>query len=118
MRPLLIALFASLTVLPAAAQPAAPPDFVQLARTAIDHLVKGEYPPLYATFDEKMRAMLPEEKLRGVWAAVQLQAGALRKTGEPKLDLKGDFRIVIIPAEFENAQAEFQVAFNAAGQIV
>ena len=112
-----MALFLFLAVLPVAAQPTTPPDFVQLALTTVDRIVKGDYPALYATFDEKMRAALPEEKLRGTWASVQVQAGAFIKAGEPKLDSKGGFHIVTVPAEFANAKAEFVVAFNASGTI-
>src|SRR5688500_7481387 len=116
MRPLLI-LFACLLAAPSAAQPDKP-DFVQLARATVERLISGDIAALPATFDEKVRAALPEEKLRALRASVLSQFGSFRRAGEPALQTKDDFRIAIVPAEFEKARLDFQIAFNASGQII
>lgn len=97
---------------------AAQVDIVERTRTIIGQLAKGEFAAVVATFDPKMRAALPEEKLRSTWMSVQSQVGAFQGLGEPRTATKGDFRIVVVPAQFENARAEIQVAFAPSGEVV
>lgn len=93
-------------------------DPVAIARATLDRLVKGEFAAIVSTFDPKMRAALPEDKLRGTWAAVQAQTGKLVRQLDPTTETKGDFRIVVIPLEFEQAKADLTVVSNGAGEIV
>ena len=93
------------------------PEPVQLARTTVDRLVKGEYAAVAATFDEKVRALLNEDRLRAAWESVVAQAGAFRSVGEAQVGTKGDFTIVVFPAAFERASANIQIVVNPAGQI-
>jgi dienelactone hydrolase len=116
MRPLLI-LVTCLFTAPVVAQPDKP-DFIQLARTTVERLINGDLAALTATFNDKVRAALPEEKLRAMRAGVLSQFGALKNAGEPTVQAKGDIRIAIVPAEFEKARLDFQIGFNASGQIV
>ena len=103
------------TVAFAVAQPAF--DATQAGRAAVERLVKGDFAALTASFDEKMRAALPEDKLRAAWAGVQTQAGAFKQMREAQVAIKGEYQVVLIPTEFEKATADIQIAFNAAGQI-
>ena len=103
------------TVAIAVAQPAF--DAAQAGRAAVERLVKGDFAALIASFDEKMRAALPEDKLRAAWAGVQTQAGAFKQMREARVAIKGEYQVVLIPTEFEKATADIQIAFNAAGQI-
>ena len=92
-------------------------DPAQTARAAVERLVKGDFAAVVATFDEKVRALMPEQKLREVWALVASQAGALKEIGEARVSRKGEYQIVVLPGEFENTKADIQVVFNASGQI-
>jgi uncharacterized protein len=99
----------------AVAQPAF--DAAQAGRMAVERLVKGDFAALTASFDEKMRAALPEDKLRAAWAGVQTQAGAFKQMRDARVAIKGEYQVIVIPTEFEKTTADIQIAFNAAGQI-
>jgi dienelactone hydrolase len=92
-------------------------DAVQVARTTLERLTKNDATALVSSFDETMRTALPEEKVRGLWQTITSQAGALVKSGEPRLTAKGDLHIVVIPLTFEKIAATLQVVVDAAGQI-
>jgi hypothetical protein len=92
-------------------------DAAQAGRTAVEQLVKGDLAAVYAKFDEKMRAALPEDKLRAAWASVQAQAGAFKQMREPSVTTQGEYQIVVIPSDFEKAATDIQIVFDAAGQI-
>lgn len=92
-------------------------DAVALARSTVDLLAKGEFAAVVARFDEKMRAALPEEKLRATWQSVQSQTGALQRQLEPRVDAKGDYQVVVIPCEFAQARADVTIAVDRAGAI-
>jgi dienelactone hydrolase len=92
-------------------------DAVTLARTALEQLAKGEFGAVVATFDDKVREALPEEKLRATWQSVQSQFGALQRTGEPRITTKGDFRIVTIPGHFEHADLDLTFVYSPEGRI-
>lgn len=93
-------------------------DAVALARTTLEQLVKGDYAAVVATFDEKVRQGLPEEKLRATWESIRTQFGAVRRIGEPRLASKGDFQIVLIPAELERSTFDIQFVYSTAGRLV
>jgi hypothetical protein len=74
---MLILVFALLLAPPPAAQ-RSPADDVALARTTIERLAKGEFGAVEDTFSEKLRAALPEAKLRTTWQRVYDKAGPLK----------------------------------------
>jgi uncharacterized protein len=92
-------------------------DAAEEGRKAVERLVNGDFAGFAAGFDEKMRAALPEDKLRAVWASVQAQAGAFKQLRDPRVSTKGEYRVVVIQGEFEKATTDIQIAFNAAGRI-
>ena len=97
-----------------AAQPADP---AALAASIVTRLAAGSFAEVVATFDQKMREALPEEKLRLTWNSIVAQAGALRRQDPGSVQTKGDYRIVLIPCEFERAKADVQVVLNGANQV-
>jgi fermentation-respiration switch protein FrsA (DUF1100 family) len=94
-----------------------PPDAAAFAHTTIDRLVAGNFAAVLATFDEKMRAALPEEKLRLTWSAVLAQTGAFVRQAGTRVETKGPYRIALITCEFAQARVDVQIVVNAAGQM-
>lgn len=92
-------------------------DAAQAGRAAVERLIKGDFAAVVATFDDKMRAALSEAQLRGAWESVLAQAGAFKQVRDPRLATKGEYQIVVLPAEFERANVEIQVVFNGSGQM-
>ena len=97
-----------------AAQPTDPAAF---AASIVTRLAAGNFAEVVATFDQKMREALPEEKLRLTWSSIVGQAGALRRQDPGSVQTKGDYRIVLIPCEFERARADVQIVLNGANQV-
>ncbi len=93
-------------------------EFTERARTAVAQMARGEFASVVAQFDEKMRAALPEEKLRQVWASVVTQAGAYQRSTTPRVDVTGDLRIVTLPSVFAHNDADITIVYNGAGRIV
>jgi dienelactone hydrolase len=94
-----------------------PPDAAAFAQTTIDRLVAGNFAAVVATFDDKMRAVLPEDKLRLTWTAVLAQTGAFVRRTDTRVEAKGPYRIALVTCEFAQARADVQVVVDAAGRI-
>ncbi len=92
-------------------------DAAQAGRAAVERLLKGDFAAVVATFDDKMRAALSEAQLRGAWESVLAQAGAFLRVRDPRVTTKGEYQIVVLPAEFERASVDIQVVFNGSGQM-
>ncbi len=92
-------------------------DAAQAGRAAVERLIKGDFAAVVATFDDKMRAAPSEAQLRGAWESVLEQAGAFKQVRDPRVTTKGEYQIVVLPAEFERASVDIQVVFNGSGQM-
>jgi hypothetical protein len=92
-------------------------DAVALAKATLERLTKGDYAAVVASFDDKVRALMPEDKLKATWESVQSQFGAVARTWDASLTAKGDYQVVVIPTEFARAKLEFQIAVDASGRI-
>lgn len=98
-------------------QPASSPDAAAFARATLQRLTGGDMAAVVATFDDNVRAALPEDKLRAVWQTLRSQVGAFQKAGEPRASRKGEFQVVVVPVEFERGALEMQIALNGDGRI-
>ena len=101
----------------AAALPSGPLADVALARTTVERLANGEFAAAEATFSEKLRAALPEDKLRLMWQKVAGNAGQLKLIGDPQFKDRPPLRGVILPVQFDNRKIKIEVVLNAAGEI-
>jgi len=64
-----------------------------------------------------MRAQLPADKLKTVWAQVQGQVGSFKGNEDAKLSEEQKYKIVDIMCHFERSDLKFRTAFNDAGKI-
>jgi uncharacterized protein len=90
---------------------------VALARRTIERLAKGEFAAVEETFSAKLRAALPEDKLRATWQRLYAKTGRLKGCGEAKTKDRRPLRGVVIPTAFEKRTIKIEVVFNAAGEI-
>ena len=117
MRTFLVCAAVVLAVLPLPTTARQPDDVTTIARANLDGLIKGDYAAVIATFNEKMRAAMPEDKLRGLWTAVQAQVGSYQSMGESRVQPVGNVRAVITPIRFERGSFNIQFAFTPAGTV-
>lgn len=111
MRSLLLVPLAAVAL---AAQPADP---ATRAAGLVERIAAGDFAAVVATFDQKMREALPEEKLRLTWTSIVASTGPFVRQQPGRVQAKGDYRIVLIAAEFERAKADIQIVVNGANQV-
>jgi hypothetical protein len=90
---------------------------VAAAKAVVDELARGDFAGAAARFDERMRAALPEAKLRAAWEQIVRQTGAYRRRGEPHAEAAGGLRVGVVPAEFERATLDVRVTLDGDGRV-
>jgi pimeloyl-ACP methyl ester carboxylesterase len=88
-----------------------------VAKEALADLTGADYGQLFARFDEKMQAALPEAKLPEIWKAVTTQAGAFKSQGAIRQDKSGQYDVVTVTCQFERATLDVRLVFNAQRQL-
>lgn len=87
------------------------------AEALVDCLAAGDVAGAAAHFDERMRAALPEAKLRAAWDQIPTQAGAYRRRGAARVEDARGHTIAVVPAEFEHATLDVRVTLDGAGRV-
>lgn len=87
------------------------------ARDLIARLAAHDFAGAVATFDDKMSAALPVEKLQGVWSQVESQAGAFQKIESVEVKPSADARVVLVKASFERAPLLLRVIFAGSDRV-
>jgi dienelactone hydrolase len=100
---------------PAAAGQMAPRDSVKAARAVVQELATGEFAKVTTSFDNRMRAALPEARLAAVWNAIEAQAGKFE--GIRGVVVTDHGSRVILVCQFAHARLDTILMFGPAGRI-
>ena len=102
------------TMMGTAAGIAAQPDpAIAEAKRILDLVRTGKGDALSAEFNEKMAAAITKEQVAQVWAAVEQQAGAFQKVLDEQVTTPAPgMKAVVLGLQFDNAVANFMVAFD------
>lgn len=92
-------------------------DAVAVMQATLTQLTKGDYDAIVANFDDKIRAAMPADKLRGTWEGMQQQFGAIKEVSKPRVVSKGDYQVAIANVQFERVTLEMQTVVDKAGKI-
>jgi dienelactone hydrolase len=87
-------------------------DFTTDARAFIELLVNKKFATAVEQFDPTMKAALPEAKLNETWNSVLAQAGPFKQAGAARSEKRGDFNVVIVTCDFQNAALDVSVVFD------
>jgi hypothetical protein len=87
------------------------------ARAFIDELAKHDFASATKTFDEKMLAGLPKEKLEKVWSQLEAQTGELKSVDAIEMKDAEGVRIALAKVTFAKAPAVLRVVFDARHRI-
>jgi hypothetical protein len=111
---------ASLTVaLCASALAQLPPDeAIRKAETVLRNLQDARADAVVKEFDAKMAAALPADKLKGAWASVVAQFGALKNITERRVGQVEERQAVELFLAFEKETIVYRTVFDAEGKIV
>ncbi len=88
------------------------------ARALLAMLVKGEFEAAADTFDAKVKAALPADKLEATWQGVQGQVGKFKSVAKKArlLDVKGN-KVVDLLCTFEKAALILRLSYNKEKQV-
>src|ERR1043165_2165538 len=89
-------------------------DLTSAARAFVELLVKQDFTTAVAQFDDTMKTALPDTKLRETWTAVLAQAGAFKQAGKARTEKRGEYTIVVLTCDFQNAALDIKVVFDQA----
>jgi dienelactone hydrolase len=87
------------------------------ARKFIDQLAKHDFANATATFDDKMLAGLPKDKLEKVWTQVETQAGELKSVDAIDMKEAEGMHIALAKVSFAKAPLVLRVVFDAQHRI-
>ncbi len=94
---------------------------IESAKQFLEFLTQSRYDEATKRFDSKVAAELNGEKLRQVWAALQLQAGTFQRLKDINREIvpTGGQRseIVILTCEFRTGLVDIRLAHNEVGEI-
>jgi hypothetical protein len=87
------------------------------ARDLVAKLARHDFSAAVATFDEKMRAAMPEAKVAEVWSAIEQQAGAFERVDSVAVKQTGDLRVALTEVSFARAPLVVRVVLAADGRV-
>lgn len=109
---------------PSTPPPAAPPPAaVDLstrevaARAFVNELAAGRYASAMKTFDDTMRAAVPEDKLAAAWGGTVAAAGGLQGIDGSRVVEEGGYHVVHVTARFEKGRRDLKVVYGADDRI-
>ena len=100
--------------------PAAPPASdaaVTKANQALDLLLQGKFVDVVAMLSPQMRTAVTEDKLRAGLQPILRGSGAILKRLEPKVQVSGDQRTVVLTVQFEKSAWDFIITVNSNGEL-
>jgi len=90
---------------------------ITAARAFVELLVKKDFTPAVATFDDTMKTAMPEAKLQETWNAVLSQVGAFKQIVKTRTEKRGAYTIVIVTSDFQNATLDIKVVFDQSKRV-
>jgi dipeptidyl aminopeptidase/acylaminoacyl peptidase len=87
------------------------------ARDFIAKLAKHDFAAATATFDEKMSAALPKEKLQTIWTQLESQAGTFKSVDAVDVKDADGVRIALAKVSFERAPLLFRVVLDSSHRV-
>ncbi len=92
-------------------------DLITGARAFVALLVKKDFANSVATFDDTMKAAMPEAKLQETWNAVVAQVGGFKQVIKTRTEKRGAYTIVFVTSDFQNATLDIKVVFDQSQRI-
>lgn len=96
-------------------------DYTEVNRIAIEsaqNLMNKSYNKVYERFDTTMQKALPKATIEKTMDQIESQFGKLlRIETDVKNSSSGEYKLVLVPCEFEKQKAHLQFTFNKSNQI-
>lgn len=95
----------------------APIDRTAEAKVFVDLLAAGGYADAVAGFDETMKRVLPEDKLKETWESLLAAVGPYQGQLRTRTAHEQGYDIVFVTCHFDKADLDIRVVYNSKGEI-
>ena len=92
-------------------------DLVDAAKAFVALLEKGDFEAATAQFDDKMKGLIPAEKLAAVWGSLATRAGAFEGQTGTRVKAVGAHTAVFVTCMFERASVDARVVLDGTGKV-
>jgi dienelactone hydrolase len=96
---------------------AAPDDVTGAGRQFVELLLKGDFAEAVTQFDDTMKTVLLEPKLRELWQTLETQAGPFQKQLGVRKITSGGYDVAMVICQFERAAVDVKVVFDTKGGV-
>lgn len=83
----------------------------------VDLLEVDDFETAVTLFDEKMKNLLPADKLEETWVSLNKQVGAFEKKLELQTEVQSEHEIAHVISQFEKAKVDIKIVFDKNGLI-
>lgn len=87
------------------------------ARKIVERLAAQDYTSVIAEFNDTLKKVLTEERLRSSWTAIVESAGPFKAITDVRNEVRGTSRIAVVVCSFERFPLQAELAFDAAGLV-
>jgi hypothetical protein len=96
---------------------AQPSDLIDRAGQIVTRLSQRDFVSASSDFDSVMTVSLPAEKLAEAWGGLTAQVGQYKGIKSKRAEEYAGYKLVVVTAEFEKAEIDIRMAFDAAGRV-
>ncbi len=94
-----------------------PSQHVEMAKTFVDQMAKGQFEKAVEPFDQTMSQALPAEKLKEIWDGLIKENGGFQRSTETRSEKILKYDVVFVTCEFERGMLDAKVVFNTQSKI-
>ena len=87
-------------------------ELVATAREFVESLAKKDFAGAVSHFDDTMKTAMPQPKLEETWNALLTQAGAFKQQVKTTTEKRGNYTVVHVLSEFQNARVDIRVVLD------
>ncbi|MBA7520899.1 hypothetical protein ES705_12999 [subsurface metagenome] len=92
-------------------------DLTTQAKGFVELFAKEDYSNAVKSFDNTMKGVMTQDKLKEAWQGLLVQAGSFKKQIGVRQTKEQGFDVVYVTCEFEKAKLDIKVVFNSAKEI-
>lgn len=92
-------------------------DLTPQAKEFVDLLVKEDYASAVKSFDNKMKEVMPEDKVQEAWQGLLAQTGPFKKQIGVRQSKEQGYDVVYVTCEFEKSSLDIKLVFDSAKKV-
>jgi uncharacterized protein len=93
------------------------PDLIPSAKLVVEQMASGDFPGAVSSFDTTMKSLSPPDKLKHAWDLLALQIGPFKVQTGARQEKSGQYDVVFVTCQFENALIDVKLVYTSAKEI-